>query len=457
MDKNNMEVKMRKLLVMMLSLGFLAATARAGEIVGDTLLFNRLKEKGVLTDDDVNELKSATPRVELGGRFQVQYKNVFGDQSVANSPVTDQFFIRRARIELKAQLTPLAFVKIEPEFGQVAQKTVPSAQTCTTTLTNAGTAAETAATACTNTASVNTVYLEDAYIGITPSGLGEFDIGNHYVPFSLEALTSDKKIAFVERSLTSQLAPFRQLGVSWQHQVFDKTVSYQLGIWNGYVQPGSFSKVSSTIDKNGANQFYTINLGSNDNQQYMYAARVEWQPLGYMGAGTNPAQENFEHFDKRLGIGVSWYSSADAPSQGGGAKADTERGSNGIDVDLQYKGGPIWAAAEYAQRNINYWDNAKAEQTAKQTSYTVQASWMFVEDTASLALRYENLAFDGNKLMEGSVGEDADAWTTIGLNWYLLKSNIRLQANYVMKGETMPGNAAAPKNDAFLAMATYHF
>jgi phosphate-selective porin len=436
---------MRKLLAMLLSLGFFAATAHAGDIVSDTTLYNKLKEKGALTDDDIKELKNATPRIELGGRFEFQYKNVFGDNTAA-SPVTDTFLIRRARIEVKAQLTPIAFVRIEPEFGQTVKAPVATA-TCTSAAVTAGTDTPANNTACKiATTGSQTVYLEDAYIGITPAGMGEFDLGNHYVPFSLEALTSDKKLAFVERNLTANLAPYRQLGVSWQHEVVNRTVIYQLGVYNGYVQPGSL-----------AGPIYGLNALTNDNQQYMYGARLEWQPLGYMGAGIYASQENFEHFDNRVGLGLAWYSSADAPKNGGTAAASTERGSNGIDVDLQYKGGPFWAAVEYIARNVDYWDAAKLDKTAKQSSYTVQASWMFIPDTASLALRLENMAYDGDKLIKGASGQEADAWTTIGLNWYLLKNNIHLQANYVMKGETMPNGGTAPKNDTFLAMAIYHF
>ena len=441
---------MKKILALAIAALFaVAAPAFAGQIIGDKPLLEKLKEKGVLTDDEVKEINgSDTAKIEMSGRFQTQYMNVMGDNTAA-SPVTDKLFIRRARLEFKAQISPIAFVKIEPEFGQVAQKTVPSAQTVSATCTQAQV---TAGTACTttasNTKSVNTVYLEDAYIGITP-GLGEFDIGNHYVPFSLDALTSDKKIAFVERNLTSQLAPYRQVGLSWQHYAMDKVLFYQLGIYDGYVQPGSLSGTKL------ANQIYTGNCAVNDNNKYLYSARIEFHPLGNMGSGTAPTQENFEGVNK-FAIGVSYYTSDDAPTTGTAA-ASTEKGSSAAEFDAQFKSGALWATAEYIQRDVKYWDAAKAEKTANQNSYTVQASYMLIPDTFSLALRYEYLKFDGNSVILGSVGENEDKWITVGLNYYLLKNNIRIQANYIQKSETMPGAADQPKNDTLLAMITYHF
>ncbi|MBI5637306.1 MAG: hypothetical protein HZA03_04975 [Nitrospinae bacterium] len=441
---------MKKILALAIAVLFAAAApAFAGQMIGDKPLIEKLKEKGVLTDDDIKAINgSDTAKIEMGGRFQTQYKNVMGDNTAA-SPVTDTLFIRRARLEFKAQISPIAFVKIEPEFGQVAQKTVPSATTVSTTCTQAQV---TAGTACTttasNTKSVNTVYLEDAYIGVTP-GFGEFDVGNHYVPFSLDALTSDKKIAFVERNLTASLAPYRQVGVSWQNYALDKVLFYQLGIFNGYVQPGSLSGTKL------ANQIYTGNGAANDNNKYLYSARIELHPLGNMGSGTAPAQENFEGVTK-FAIGASYYTSDDAPATGA-ASASTEKASNGTEIDAQFKAGGFWATAEYILRDVKYWDAAAAEQTANQSSYTVQAGYMLVPDTFSLALRYEYMKYDGNDKILGSSGQNEDKWITVGLNYYLLKNNIRIQANYIQKGETMPGGGTEPKNDTILAMMTYHF
>ncbi len=447
---------MKKILALVMAAFFTAAVpAFAGQMIGDKPLIEKLKEKGVLTDDDIKAINASdTPKIEMSGRFQTQYKNVLGDNSAA-SPVTDSLFIRRARLEFKAQLSPIAFVKIEPEFGQVAQKTVPSAQTATSTTTGCTSPAGggavtgcTTATSLSNTKSVNTVYLEDAFIGITP-GFGEFDIGNHYVPFSLDALTSDKKLAFVERTLTSSLAPYRQVGVSWQNYALDKVVFYQLGMFNGYVQPGSLSGTKL------ANQIYTGNGAANDNNKYLYSARIEFHPLGNMGSGTAPTQENFEGVTN-FAIGASYYTSDDAPATGA-ATASTEKASNGAEIDAQFKTGGFWAAAEYILRDVKYWDAASAEKTANQSSYSVQATYMFIPDTFSVALRYEYLKYDGNSVIVGASGQNEDKWMTVGLNYYLLKNNIRLQADYIQKAETMPGGAAEPKNDTILAMLTYHF
>ena len=78
---------------------------------------------------------------------------------------------------MKGQVTPWGFFKLQTEFGK--QKFT----------------------------------LKDAYIGFTPAFLPgfELDIGNQYAQFSREALNSSKYLHFVERTTTSQFAPFRQL------------------------------------------------------------------------------------------------------------------------------------------------------------------------------------------------------------------------------------------------------
>ena len=397
---------MRKTLILLLMLA-VASTSQASELIGNKTLLKKLEEKGLFTKEDVKEVESSYPRVKLGGRLQVQFKQEDGD---TGADKTSGFFIRRARLTINAKLSDFGYMQLQPEAGK------------------------------------GSFTLKDAYIAFTP---GPFKImaGNHYVPFSLEALSSSKTLQFVERNLTSQLAPFRQMGLSVSGQGMEKKVAYQFGVWNGALNSG---KVDVAGLKTTKNQIYHINLAENDNTRYMLAGRVEFHPLGYL----KKSQENFARKTK-LALGVSFYNSDDTPA--GGEAADTTKGSNAyeLDADLRWEG--LSALFEYTARNIDYWDSATAGKTANQKSYTLQASYLLTKKLA-IAARYEFLDHDDDDAgFMGADGQLEDAWTTIGLSYYLNGHHMKVQANYVIKDEKMPAGTAKPKNDTLLVQTAYSF
>ncbi|HJQ57081.1 MAG TPA: porin, partial [Vineibacter sp.] len=57
--------------------------------------------------------------------------------------------------------------------------------------------------------------------------------GKFTAPVGLERLQSSSALTFVERGLPSEIAPNRELGVQLQGDLFNSTVSYALGYFNG--------------------------------------------------------------------------------------------------------------------------------------------------------------------------------------------------------------------------------
>jgi phosphate-selective porin OprO/OprP len=136
-------------------------------------------------------------KLELGGRAQVNYAGAEEDaETVTGTGIADRFFLRRARFEVAGQLFRWIDFKVESDFTESTS-------------------------------------LKDAYLDFRPwSELG-VRAGQYKVPFSREELISSRLIDFVERSILNELAPARDFGVMAHGNLFNRTVAYQLGVFNG--------------------------------------------------------------------------------------------------------------------------------------------------------------------------------------------------------------------------------
>lgn len=400
---------MKRFILLILSAMFLSGQAYASELISNKTLLKKLVEKDILTKEDVKEISHALPKIKLGGRLQVQWKNENGD---TEADKVSEFFVRRARFTIKAQVAKWAYMQFQPEFGK------------------------------------NKVGLKDAYIAFTPNKLKIF-AGNHYVPFSREALNSSKKLQFVERNLTSQMAPFRQMGLSVAGDGMGKKVSWQAGLWNGVVNSSASSKLSS--DKLKKNQIYHINTKENDNSKYMAGGRVEFHPFGYL----KKSQENFKK-ETKLALGASYYASDD--TAGGGHTPGTAefKGTNALELDMEFQWSRLSTLAEFTTRNIDWWQSDDTMVSTAQSSYTVQGSYLIAKKIA-MAVRYEFMDYGDGDVMRGSKGQEEDRWTTVGASYYFKKHAMKIQANYIMKDEKMPAGVSKPKNDTMLIQTAYYF
>ena len=118
-------------------------------------------------------LKSADDnfRIEFGGRLQSDFDAAeSGTRTLTGQFLGSQFLIRRARIDVDAIFYKWIRAKIQAELTEG-------------------------------------VSLKDAYIDLTFMPELRFRAGQFHVPFSLEELTSDNFIDFIERSIVNALAP----------------------------------------------------------------------------------------------------------------------------------------------------------------------------------------------------------------------------------------------------------
>jgi phosphate-selective porin OprO and OprP len=144
-------------------------------------------------------LKSADDnfRIEFGGRLQADFDAAEGGtRTLEGSKLGSQFLVRRARLDVDGSLYRWIGFRIEAEFTEG-------------------------------------VSLKDAYLDLRFFPEARLRVGQLKVPFSLEELTSDNYIDFVERSLVNELAPSRDRGVMVYGDLLGGAVGYSLGGFNG--------------------------------------------------------------------------------------------------------------------------------------------------------------------------------------------------------------------------------
>lgn len=424
---------------------FLFAAAAHAEQVSNQSVLKVLKAKGLITDDDVKAaLQDKKNDLEFFGQFQIEYKNESSDPAYAAAlPGRSDILMRRARLGWKVWVADNAFINVLADFGGSPARNVK---------------------------------VEDAYFDFVNSPECDLLIGQSYVPFSRDTITGTGKMTFIDQGGTSTFAIHRQLGVAMKHTFMDKLIETQIGLYDGFAVTAGYSAGASGI-KMPSKIYDNTDQTKNDNGTFLYAARVEIHPMGYMAKG----YENFDG-ETKYTIGASWYTSADrnvtlitpaAATATASSNGMWGKGSNAFELDMQTRVGGLDFLVEYISRTFEYRyattataaatasAGSAADFSAGQNALTAQASYL-VMDNVSVALRYDklNYGYDNGAAtpVMGGLGQKDDAWMTLGVNCYFAKHNLKLQANYVMKDETMvSATAEKPKNDQILVQMNYLF
>jgi phosphate-selective porin OprO/OprP len=90
--------------------------------------------------------------------------------------------------------------------------------------------------------------LLDANLTLTYSPELQVKAGRFKVPLGLEQLQSDASALFIERSLVSQIAPNRDIGIQVGGDLNKGTVSYAIGVFNGIQDGGNNSDQKDAND-----------------------------------------------------------------------------------------------------------------------------------------------------------------------------------------------------------------
>jgi len=345
-------------------------------------------------------------KLTLGGFIQAQYEagDVFAFEGrFGSAAIDDRFRLRRARINLTGEFAEQFDFKIEGEFQQ-----------SDVTLTVRDATGRTLASNSTRTAFGGT----DIWINWHQFPEFQIKVGQYKAPFGLEQITSDTKLFLAERSqVTSALTPERQVGVEVWGKPFANLfpeqkdlVSYRVGIFNG----------------NGRNNVV------NDNDEFMYAGRIEVQPWKGKVAG----QETWVRF------GANALSSRDASgtvlSPGGTLRVNSDgslssftapsaakREATGVDASFHW--GPFDLIGEYLSenfegRNVNGVIPTFRDFTAE--GYYVQGSYFIIPKKLQVVTKYEH--FNPGQIIDDNLDS-----ITGGVNYYFHGDDVKLMANYI--------------------------
>lgn len=115
----------------------------------------------------------------------------------------DTFLIRRARLYIEGTIADMIDYRLMPDFAG------------------------------------SQVVLFDAWVNLRPWQWLQLRGGKFKSPFGLERLQAEQNLVFVERGLTSDLAPDRDVGITLHGDIAHETFSYELAIVDGAPDGGS--------------------------------------------------------------------------------------------------------------------------------------------------------------------------------------------------------------------------
>jgi phosphate-selective porin len=257
--------------------------------------------------------------------------------------------------------------------------------------------------------------LEDANIAWDPQGMGRFRVvlGQYKVPFGRQQLTSSGNQQFVDRSLVSdEYERGRDIGVSVQGAVWNNTLEYRAGVFNG----------------NG------LNRPGNDNDKFQYNARLMWQPNGAQVlaqrawvSGALYSEADFESTTVPLfAFGLNFESNNFHRTTTGDDLKSTIVGIDGV---YKFKG--FSATGEYFLRTRRPETAARFDSNG---GY-LQAGMMLNQFRT-----WEAVARYGERDVSDRVGNDDIAEIRGGINYYYRRHSLKFQTDF---GRVETGRAAA--------------
>jgi len=159
--------------------------------------------------------------------------------------------------------------------------------------------------------------LLDGFLQLTHSDPLKFRVGQYYVPFNLEGVTSSSNLQFVDRSILQAafgIADEREPGTGFNGSLMDKKVEYDVGLFNG----------------EGLNT-------TNSNNEFRYAGRVVYNVAGHHGTEFSDTKQS-EEPNMAIAVGGMFNDTQDIPSGATAPIGEKKVGSFTGDVAAKYRG-----------------------------------------------------------------------------------------------------------------------
>jgi phosphate-selective porin OprO/OprP len=371
-------------------------------------------------------IKSADGKyaVRFRGLIQTDGRFFLSDSAF---PVTNTFFLRRARPILEATVGKYLEFRIMPDFGQ------------------------------------GTTVLFDAYSDVKVAPEFAVRIGKFKAPVDLERLQSASDIVFAERALATNLAPNRDVGLQVSGDIKTGTFTYAAGIFNGVPDLGNGDgDVSDAKDFVGRIFLQPIKHGSLAGlgfgvsgstgiergttaapqlAGYRTAGQQTW--FRYISSTTTPANNVFaDGTRQRLAPQAYWYSGPFGVHAEYILSWQEVKKLNVENLKLQHK---AWQAtgSYFLTGEKNGWRSVTPKKPFDPAAGTFGA--------LEVAARYSELTIDDATFPAfanpANTPSKAKAWA-VGLNWYLAKA-IKVVLDYehtTFDGGTASGDNREPEN-----------
>ncbi len=301
----------------------------------------------------------------------------------------------------------------------------------------------------------NTPQILDAFINYRYNQQLQLEVGKYKPPIGLEALQPDIYTFLNERSLATDLVPYRSIGAEIHNILFGDAVGYAIGVFNGLPDYNT-STINTNID-NGvavAGRVFT--------QPFEQTSISPLQGLGVGVAGS------YEH-DQATAAGLTPGYTTDGQEKFFTYGSTTVANGEHWRVSPQgyYYWGPLGLMSEYVVSDQRVTKTAPVvSANMHNTAWEVSGGWVLTGENDSyngvtplhpfnprhgdwgawqIVARYADLDVDNAAFTDGfasaaTSASRAQAWSA-GLNWYL---NTNLRANLSFSRTVFTGGATGP-------------
>lgn len=368
--------------------------------------------------------RDGSVKMTIGGRMDIDHAWNYASSSVRNYviPMTntkigandDGTEVRRIRFHMAGTVRDSAFFKLELDFSG-NDKAVQSTGGSPSSLKG------------------STVILKDAYIGLKDLlPFATIQAGHFKEPFSLEELTSDNYITFMERGLPNALVPSYNMGVMLSDAPLDQRMTWAVGVFQdtddrGFLQANNSWNFTGRVtglpwyENNGENLLH-VGAGASHRSPaaaYQYTARPEnhlaktFLDTGAMQTGSVDLMNG----EAALALG---------PFSMQGELMRSQVSRNGQST-AAFNGGYVYASYFLTGEHRAYKMSSGHFDRVKPTSnFGLHKGGERGWGAWEVATRYSWLDLNDHDIQGGAMAD----WT-LGLNWYL-NPNMRIQANYVL-------------------------
>jgi phosphate-selective porin OprO and OprP len=389
----------------------------------ESIVEDKLKKQKVLAgwkDGFYLESPDGSYKLKFRGYLQADARFPFGTEPNSTgegvNATNSSFYLRRVRPIFEGTVAKYFDFRIMPDFG-LGQTT-----------------------------------LQDGYLDVNYFGPEErLRAGKTKVPFSLERLQSAADLLFIERAISQNLAPNRDIGFYLFGDLLDSVVTYQVGAFDGIFDSGSITEGDVNTGKEMAARVFAHPFKKTD---WSWATGLG---IGVAGTyGNDDDGDNESALNWRSAERVSVFKFKTSSTLLLNATGNRAR----VSPQGYYYWGPFGLMGEYINTHTDLLQEDTANDTTKTGSFDpdgwfVQASYVLTGEDASYKGVMPINAFDprngrwgafevalrGSKLHSGDeVFADGFAdhalyasnvsEITAGLNWYLNR-NFKFQLNYV--------------------------